>query len=266
LVKAEGGKNMKDAVIGIIGGTGGMGRWFAALLQKEGYTVHVWGRKSDTSINDLVDLCNVIVISVPISVTAETIKQVGPMLSHDKLLMDLTSLKKNPVELMLAQTSADVVGCHPLFGPLLTDVRGQNVVLCPARGRKWFVWLKEILDKNGLIVMEKTPEEHDEMMAIVQVLNHLNTITLGLVLAETGIDFAEINKFSTPIFQKKVEIIKKVFTENPGLYTDIITQNPATQKMIDLYEKTLANVHALVKSGDPTQLKEVIEKAAKKLF
>jgi prephenate dehydrogenase len=257
---------MKDAVIGIIGGTGGMGRWFAGLMQKEGHTVHVWGRKSAMSINDLVDLCNVIVISVPISVTAEMIKQVGPMLSPDKLLMDLTSLKKNPVELMLADSSANVVGCHPLFGPLLEDVRGQNVVICPARGRKWLVWLKKILDKNGLIVMEKTPEEHDEMMAIVQVLNHLNTISLGLMLAETGIDLAEINKFSTPIFQKKVEIIKKIFTENPGLYTDIITQNPAMEKMIDLYTKTLADIRSLVKSGDGTQLKEAIEKAAKKLF
>jgi prephenate dehydrogenase len=104
------------------------------------------------------------------------------------------------------------------------------------------------------------------MMAIVQVLNHLNTISLGLVLAETGIDLAEINKFSTPIFQKKVEIIKKIFTENPGLYTDIITQNPAMEKMIDLYTKTLADIRSLVKSGDGTQLKEAIEKAAKKLF
>jgi len=257
---------MKEAVIGIIGGTGGMGRWFAELLQKEGYTVHVWGRKSPMSIKDLVDLCNVIVISVPISATAEMIKKVGPLMSPDKLLMDLTSLKKEPVELMLVHSQADVVGCHPLFGPLLEDVRGQNIVLCPARGKKWPIWLKAIMNKNGLIVTEITPEEHDEKMAIVQVLNHLNTITLGLVLAETGIDFLEINKFSTPIFHKKIEIIKKVFTENPGLYTDIITHNPSTEKMIDLYAKILADIRSTVKWGDGSQLKEAMEKAAKKLF
>lgn len=257
---------MKDVVIGIIGGTGGMGRWFADLLQKEGCCVHVWGRKSSMSINELVGLCNVVVISVPISVTAEMIKQVGPLLAENQLLMDLTSLKKEPVEIMLSSSSAEVVGCHPLFGPQLTDVRGQNIVLCPARGSKWLIWLTKILDKNGMIVTEKTPEEHDEMMAIVQVLNHLNTISLGLALAEAGIPLPEINKFSTPIFQTKVEIIKKVFTENPGLYTDIITQNPATGKMINLYEKTLASIRSLAKSRDGVQLKEAIEKAAKKLF
>jgi prephenate dehydrogenase len=252
-------------IVGIIGGTGGMGRWFADLLRKEGFIVHVWGRKSAMSINDLVDLCNVVVVSVPISVTAEMIKQVGPLLTPDKLLMDLTSLKKNPVELMLAYSSAEVVGCHPLFGPNLEDVRGQNVVLCYGRGKKWFVWLKEILDKNSLIVTEKEPEEHDKMMAIVQVLNHLNTISLGLVLSETGVALSEISKFSTPIFQTKMEIVRKVFTENPGLYTDIIAQNPATINILDVYEKTLAKVRELV-DPDGKRLKEVMEQAAKKLF
>ncbi len=257
---------MKDVIIGIVGGTGGMGRWFADLLLNEGYTVHVRGRKSAMDINELVKLCNVIVISVPISATTEMIKKVGPLLPEGTLLMDLTSLKKEPVELMLSCSQADVIGCHPLFGPQLSDITGQNVVLCPARGSKWLSWLRGVLQKNGLVVTDKTPEEHDEMMAIVQVLNHLNTISIGLVLAETGIDLTEINKFSTPIFQTKVEIVKKVFNENPGLYTDIIARNPATLNILDRYEKTLTDIRTLVKSGDGTKLKEAIEQAAKKLF
>ena len=257
---------MKDISVGIIGGTNGMGRWFADLLQKEGYTVHVCGRKTALSIDDLVKLCNVIVVSVPIAATADIIKQVGPLMKDDSLLMDLTSLKKEPVELMLAHSRAEVIGCHPLFGPALVDVKGQNVVLCPVRGKNWHNWLTNLLEKSGLVVTEKTPEEHDEMMAIVQVLNHLNTIALGLVLAETGIELAEIKKYSTPIFQTKVEIIKKVFTESPELYADIIARNPDTEKMLSLYEKALADIRALWKSGDGTQLKEAIEKAAKKLY
>ncbi|PKN71625.1 MAG: prephenate dehydrogenase/arogenate dehydrogenase family protein [Deltaproteobacteria bacterium HGW-Deltaproteobacteria-12] len=257
---------MKDAVIGIIGGTGGMGRWFARLLRKEGYKVHVCGRKTRLKISDLAGSCNVIVVAVPIAATAEVIRQVGPLMSADSLLMDLTSLKKEPVELMLSCSRAEIIGCHPLFGPQLSDVRGQNVVLCPARGDKWLSWLKVILERKGLIVIEKAPEEHDEMMAIVQVLNHLNTISFGLALAAAGIDLTEINKLSTPIFQTKMEIVKKVFTENPGLYTDIIAQNPAAMNMLDLYEKALADIRALVNSGDGTQLKEAMEQAAKKLF
>jgi prephenate dehydrogenase len=257
---------MKEIVIGIIGGTGGMGRWFADLLQKSGHTVHVWGRRSPTDIRDLVKSCNVIVIAVPIAATAGMIRQIGPQVAKGSLLMDLTSLKKEPVELMVANSPADVIGCHPLFGPALTDCTGQNVVLCPVRSGRWLPWLREILEKNGLVVTEKTPEDHDRMMAVVQVLNHLNTITLGLALAGTGIALKEINKFSTPIFQTKIAIVEKVFTDNPGLYTDIIAQNPATENIFTLYERTLADIRALVKTGDGTKLKEKIEQAAKKLF
>jgi prephenate dehydrogenase len=200
---------MKNVTVGIIGGTHGMGRWFATLLQKEGCKVHVWGRKTAMSIEDLVAPCNVIVVAVPISATASLIKQFGPLLREDMLLMDLTSLKKEPVELMAASTRAEVIGCHPLFGPALDDPAGQNVVLCPVRGGRWLPWLREILTKNGLVVIEKNPEEHDKMMAVVQALNHLNTITLGTAIAATGIPLSEINKFSTPIFRAKMEIVKK---------------------------------------------------------
>ena len=243
-----------------------MGRWFAHLLKNEGCTVHVCGRKTKLGINDLARLCNVIVVAVPISATADIIKRVGPLLTKDQLLMDLTSLKREPVKLMLANSNAQVIGCHPLFGPQLKDVSGQNVVLCPARGKKWLGWLKGVFKKNKLVVLESTPQKHDNMMAIVQALNHLNTITMGIALAQTNITLAEINKFSTPIFRTKLDIIRKVFTESPELYVDIITRNPQTKKMMDIYRKALLDIGRNIKSGDRAKSRENIARAAGKLY
>ena len=257
---------MKNVTVGIIGGTHGMGHWFASLLQREGCVVRVWGRKTAMSIDELVGLCNVVVVAVQISATAAMIKKVGPLLREDMLLMDLTSLKKEPVELMEANTRGEVIGCHPLFGPTLADAAGQNVVLCPIRRGKWLSWLKRILNKNGLAIIESNPEEHDKMMAIVQALNHLNTITLGIAIAESGVSLSAINKFSTPLFRTKMEIVKKVFTESPQLYSEIVSKNPAIDEMLDLYEKALADIRHLIKQGDTAGLKESIEQAAKRLF
>jgi prephenate dehydrogenase len=257
---------MKKIKVGIIGGTNGMGHWFARLLKKEGCTVHVYGRKTKLQINDLVRLCNVIVVAVPISATADIIKLVGPLLSQDTLLMDLTSLKKEPVKLMLSNSKAEVIGCHPLFGPQLKDFSGQNVILCPARGKKWLPWLKRVFKKNKLAVLESTPEKHDEMMAIVQAFNHLNTITLGMALAKTNIELEEIGKYSTPIFRTKMKIIKKIFTESPQLYIDIIMGNPQTGKMLDIYEKALKDIRAKIESGSKTKTKVAVAKVAKKLW
>ena len=257
---------MKKIKVGIIGGTHGMGKWFARLLKKQGCTVHVSGRKTKLQVHDLVRLCDVIVVAVPISATAEMIKQVGPQLTRGQLLMDLTSLKKEPVQLMLKNSPAEVIGCHPLFGPQLKDVTGQNVILCPARGKKWLVWLKRVFKRNKMAVWEATPEKHDKMMAVVQALNHLNTITLGMAISRMKITPAEINKFSTPIFRAKMDIIRKVFMESPALYVDIIAGNPQIDEIFDNYERVLTDVGVKIKSGSKTNSKETLEKASKKLF
>jgi prephenate dehydrogenase len=266
LTEAKGDQQMNNTTVGIIGGTRGMGHWFAGLLSKEGCAVHVSGRKTTLQAKEIAKTCDVVVIAVPISATAEVIKLVGPLLTKDKLFMDLTSLKKEPVALMLASSKAEVIGCHPLFGPALKEISGQNIILCPARGTKWLSWLKRVFKKNKLVVLEATPEKHDQMMAIIQALTHLHTISLGMALAATGIPLAEINKFSTPIFQAKLDIIKKVFTESPELYADIITRNPDTGKMLNIYEKTLADISKIIKSGGEIKFKEVLDITAKKLF
>ena len=257
---------MNDITVGIIGGTGGMGQWFADLLKKEGHKVHVSGRKTKLSSDELAQICNVVVVSVPISATAEVIKQVGPLLNKDQLLMDLTSLKKEPVELMLASSTAEVIGCHPLFGPGILESAGQNVVLCPGRGTNWYPWLKGLFDKNGFNVLEKAAAWHDEMMSTVQVLNHLNTISLGLALMEAGQPLDELSKISTPVFRAKLEIVKKLFTEGPGLYAEIIAGNSETEKILNIYENVIREIRQAIKLDGSTGLKDKMEKAAKKLF
>jgi prephenate dehydrogenase len=257
---------MKDIKVGIIGGTGGMGLWFADLLKKEGYIVHVSGRKTKLSSAELAQICNVVVVAVPISVTAEVIKQVGPLLNRDQLLMDLTSLKIEPVESMLAHSVAEVIGCHPLFGPGIKESIGQNIVLCTGRGNNWYPWLKGIFDKNRFNVLERTAAEHDETMSIVQVLNHLNTISLGLALAQTGQPLEELSKFSTPIFRAKLDIVKKLFIEGPGLYAEIIAGNQKTEEILNTYEQVIREIRSAIKLDGSTGLKDKVEKAAKKLF
>lgn len=257
---------MKKTTVGIIGGTNGMGRWLADLLTAQDCIVHVTGRKTKMTAVDAAGICDVMVVSVPIAATAGVIAQVGPLLKKEQLLMDLTSLKKEPVAMMLAHSESEVVGCHPLFGPSVTDPAGHHIVLCRGRGEAWYQWIKTIFEKTGYPILERTPAEHDRMMSIVQALNHLNTIALGLAIAGIGIPLREVNKFSTPIFETKMDIVKKVFTETPELYADIIAGNPNMDGVLQAYEQVVRDIRGLVKAGDGAKLKSAMEAAAKKLF
>ena len=128
---------MNKFAIGIVGGTGGIGKWFATFFAGEGYPVHVTGRSTGMPLPELADRCRVVIVSVPIAATIDAIRRVGPHLPEESLLMDFTSLKEEPVREMLKATAAEVVGCHPLFGPDCPSLAGENVILCPGRGERW---------------------------------------------------------------------------------------------------------------------------------
>lgn len=249
----------KNMNIGIIGGTGGIGKRFAAFFEEKGHTVHVSGRSSGPAITELAGICPVVIAAVPMAASGEVIEKVGPHMGRDSLLMDFGSLQAPAVRHMLKASASEVVGMHPLFGPDVSTLSGQNVILCPGRGDRWLSWLKEFLEDSGACVSVVEPEKHDGIMALVQGLNHLNTIMMGLVLRDAGADMAELGNFTTPLFRKKAEIVERVFTGKERLYAEIITLNPHMQKILDLYSENLAKITELIARRDIASLIRIIE-------
>ncbi|HDD44913.1 MAG TPA: prephenate dehydrogenase/arogenate dehydrogenase family protein [Candidatus Desulfofervidus auxilii] len=245
--------------IGIIGGTGRMGQWFKDFFEKKGYEVLSASRKTTLSPQTLAEKCDVVIISVPIDVTVETIKKIGPFVRKDALLMDLTSLKKAPVEAMLKYSKAEVIGTHPLFGPGVESLNEQVIVICPARGKNWLPWVKEIFSEAKLEIT--TPEEHDAIMAVVQALPHFLLLAMGLTLAELPFANKAINHYATPTFQTIWERIKNLAKQNPKIYASIQFENPFYQK--EVFPLLCQSIHVLkniIENQDKKNFVEIFEK------
>jgi len=251
--------------IGIIGGTRGMGKWFARFFEKEGYAVHVSGSQTGLSVKEMADRCHVVIVSVPIGVTTAVIEALGPHMQKDSLLMDLTSLKQESVKTMLAASVSEVIGCHPLFGPRVDSIAGQNIVLCPARGERWIPWLRDVLIKHGAFIAETTPENHDRMMAIVQGLNHFNTVAMGMALAQSGATLSELKAFSTPAFSAKLKIVEKVFWQNPRLYAEILTMNTEISPFVEIYTNIVAELAGFIHQKNADGMTRLMQICREKL-
>ncbi len=251
---------MNEFEIAIIGGTGGIGGWFASFFRGEGFTVHCVGRTAGMPIPKLAERCRVVIVAVPIAATPDVIRTVGPHLPADALLMDLTSLKEEPVRVMIESTAAEVVGCHPLFGPDCPSLAGQNIVLCPGRGEWWLNRMEGLFAKGGARVTVTTPAEHDRMMALVQGLTHLETILMGLTLRDSGVEPSALDAFSTPVFRTKQAIVEKVFGLRPEMYAAILAGNPAMPQILECYEKNLSRLKELLLNGDAAGLAALLKK------
>jgi prephenate dehydrogenase len=254
---------MKKYTIGIIGGTGHMGQWFKRYFEKHGYDVLIAGRKTKLTPIELAKRCDIVIISVFIGSTLKVIKEVGKHIKQDGLLMDLTSLKKLPVDAMLKHSKSSVIGTHPVFGPSVKSIKNQTIVLCPARPGRWLKWLTSILEKDGAIVRITTPEKHDKMMSIVQGVTHFSTICLAHTLKELGVSVKESLHYTSPIYKLRMDMVGRLLNQDPQLYADIIMLNPENKKAIEEYIRSTRQLIGIIKRHDQDEFTKFFDQSAK---
>jgi len=230
----------KGISIGIIGGTGSMGQWFRKFFSDAGHTVLISGRKTELTPADITKKCEIIILSLPIDVAISISGEIGPLLSDTQLLMDLCSLKEKIMKSMLGNTSADVIGTHPLFGPFTDSIKGQNVILCPGRGERQSKWLENEYISKGAFVTVMDPSVHDRHMAVVQGLTHFVSICMGRTLQKMNMDAGSALSCSTPVFRINYDLIGRLFAQDLDLYKSIINNN---KYFNDVFEVFLSSVY-----------------------
>jgi chorismate mutase/prephenate dehydrogenase len=215
-----------------------------------GHRVELADLNTPRSSEEVAADADVVVISVPISVTEDVIRRVGPKLRPEALLMDVTSIKSGPLSTMLAATRASVVGTHPMFGPGAQSLAGQRVVVCQGRGAAWHAWLVESFRARGLVVTEAGPDEHDRAMALVQVLTHFQTQVFGLALARSGVPLAESRRFTSPAYLLELYIAARHFAQAADLYGPIEMRNPATAQITAQFRRAADELAEILETRD----------------
>ena len=240
---------MSDITIGIIGGTGNMGRWFKDFFSGAGYKVLISGRKTRLTPTDMAKKSDVVILSVPLDVAIRLSEEIGPILSHDQLLMDLCSLKETILKSMLRFTQAQVVGTHPLFGPFTDSIKGQNIIVCPGRGTAWLKWLEDELQGKEAVVTRMDPVTHDRNMAVVQGLTHLLTVCMARTLQKMNMPPDEVISYSTPVFRLNINLIGRLFSQDPGLYASLIGANRHVEDALAIFMSAVDEAKESLLSG-----------------
>lgn len=229
----------KNVTIGIIGGTGGMGRFFEKIFKNAGHKVLIAGRSTELSNIELSKQSDLIIISTPVSAAIEICGEIGPYIDENKALMDFCSLKEDIVKAMVENTKAEVVGTHPMFGPFTHSLKGQNIILCPGRGNKWLKWIEKEFQNEKAVVSIMDPVDHDKTMAVAQGLTHLITICMGRTLQKLNMFPSESAPYSTPIFKVKNDLIGRLFAQDPHLYATLVGENKHVGNVLNLFLESI---------------------------
>jgi chorismate mutase/prephenate dehydrogenase len=249
-LKVEVPFDMAPKTVAIIGGKGAIGNRLAQMFEELGHAVLISDVDTELTPEEAAARADVTLVAVPIAVTEEVIRRVGPHVPASGLLMDVTSVKTAPLEAMLAATQASVLGTHPMFGPGVHSLQGQRVVLCKGRGDAWADWVRTVFGARGLVITEATAEEHDRAMALVQVLNHFQTQVFGLTLARLGVPLDEGLKFTSPAYLMELYVAGRHFGQDPALYGPIEMMNPMTAQVTEAFRAAAEALRSVLLARD----------------
>ncbi len=214
----------------VVGGAGAMGSWFVDFFREHGHTVSVSDIDADDSVPlDECDGFDCVVVAVPIDVTVDVVEEVVERMTSG-LLMDVTSVKGEPVEAMQeAADDVEVLGTHPMFGPTVRSMRGQTVIVVEERPGPLTEEVVETFEEAGANVQHASPLEHDEMMAVVQGLTHYSYVSIGRALERLEFDVGESRRFMSPVYSIMLDFVGRVLDQNPHLYADIQMHQPVEE-------------------------------------
>jgi prephenate dehydrogenase len=254
----------KELSFGIIGGRGKLGSFFSNILREGGYNVQISDLGTKTTTEDIITRCNIIILSVPISVSSEVAAQIAPLVKPDQLIVDVTSVKRDVVE-ALQKGSSEILAIHPMFAPTLPSAHGQLVISCRVRPSKYSQVMEDLLSNAGLRVLHSTVEEHDKMMAIIQGLTHFNAIALSHTLKALNASVERTLQFSSPVYRIALDMAGRVLAQNSELYADIALSNADVPRVIQSYLKSAAELLTYIENKNKEGYRKFFEAGQKHL-
>lgn len=166
--------------------------------------------------------CDIVILAVPLAQLEPVLRGIAPHLRSGSTVIDVTSVKVRPAQLMqdLLPPDVQIVASHPLFGPQSASqgIAGHRIAWCPLRGTS-HRRIAAFLRRCGLTVLTTTPDQHDHDMATVQGLTHL----IAHSLAQLG---PMPTRLATASFQRLTEAAAMVQADSAELLRTILCDNP----------------------------------------
>jgi len=283
-------QKVSPKTIGIIGGKGAMGHWLAEQFHadEEDYTVRVSGEDADigmegrtlTRVNEgIMRDSDVIVFSVPIQTLQEGVQHIvgtGNLRGmRGKLLMDLSSTKTAPLQTLSEVPGTSVIGLHPMFGPSVKDLKGQNIFMCPVypdgdkypvlyqRLEKWIEWVEAFWKKRKANLQLITPEKHDKIVTYVQFAVLESVMLYASVLKELGADLSMIRNIATPNSHMMTGLVGRMLRQHTtGVYANLAAENPNNKAIAESFAKAAQDVLQRIEQGGTAIIQELLRELA----
>jgi len=258
-----------------------MGLLLARLFKKAKHRTLIYSRdenkarrsaaKIHAEVGKVTDLAkaNIVIVTVPIENIVEACRNALPHMRRNSLLVDISSVKTGVVDKVreLLPAGIEYLSLHPLFGPSLREMKGQNIIAIHAKPGPLSQRMIKALQAMGFRVTVSSIEEHDKAMAAMQVMHHYAYLVMALELEKAIRTDQRMVNFLTRSLKKTVNQLRSFRKINKTLLA-IQNLNPYAPRarqayarrafeMMDLKPETISRIAAAMRGLERlTKLKD----------
>ena len=193
-----------------------------------------------------------VINAVTVKYTIPAFEELLPHLSKDCIISDIASVKTGLQE-FYDKSGFRYVSTHPMFGPTfanLDKLSTENAIIIKEGDHLGKIFFKDLYQHLKLNIFEYTFEEHDETVAYSLSIPFVSTFVFAAVMKHQDAPGTT--------FKRHMAIAHGLMSEDDYLLQEILF-NPHTPEQLRAIRAKLAELSAIVESGDAAALRNFLD-------
>ena len=252
--------------ITVIGAGGQMGKWFSKYFLGKGFEVTGYDSENEIpgkgilhaeSLVGAILKADYVVLCTPTRRTPEIIRLIAKEMKRGTYLIEISSEKSKVVSsLSRMPDKINPICIHPMFGPGVKTIRGQNIISVPIKdAKKELAVAKALFEGASFVTIDAA--EHDKKIAVILGLTHLlNLVFANIVSKDEKITLTD--KMSGTTFRVQKTLAESIMTESPELIETIIA-NPEIRRVAEELWKDIGRLLTAVQESKTEEVVNYIK-------
>ncbi len=249
----------------VIGAGGQMGSWFTKYFVDNKFDVTGYDLEKKITVKNItiakslvsgVLKTDYVVLCTPTRRTPEIIRLIAKEMPKGSHLIEISS-EKSKVVSSLTKMPAKInpICVHPMFGPGIRTIRGQNIISIPIKdAKKELAVAKSLFGGANFVTIDAA--EHDKKIALILGLTHLlNLVFANIISKDEKVLLTE--KMSGTTFRVQKTLAESIMTESPELIETIIA-NPEIRRIAEELWKDIGRLLTAVQESKTSEVIEYI--------
>ena len=233
----------------VIGAGGQMGQWFTKYFSGSEYEVTGYDSESKNfgkniivseSLVGAILKADYVVLCTPTRRTPEIIRLIAKEMKRGTYLIEISSEKSKVVSsLSKMPDKINPICIHPMFGPGIKTIKGQNIISVPIKdAKKELTVTKELFNGANFVTIDAI--EHDKKIAVILGLTHLMNLVFANIISKDE-KMLLTEKMSGTTFRVQKTLAESIMTETPELIETIIA-NPEIRRVAEELWKDIGQI------------------------